>query len=557
MTSTPYRSAAVVALSLLSFTHPATAAEPAPLKKDKLQIVFLMGQSNMVGMADIGTACYLAQPQYTPPREVILKKTESFDWNNLYWQGVRYYQGPHELEKKLESLVDSRETLRSLWRSRVNGKNWNPQWGEKPVIKNRDDMYAFLDKKLDEAGIYQDMAKILDGPENRFPMEKAYEEVTNRDKSNAEQIQRVRDIFLNSPENRDFDAFLAGVNEAKKSKNNSRTPEETRRWVAELGKKSVGLPIAKHNYIFDHGAFASSDAVSNTEATAQGPLSIGWGAGPTLIGPEYAVGITLERLVDAPILLVKCAWGNTAVREAWRPDSLDGIETPAEKAQREAWNAGETANAKEEGREPKLREAKKKRDKLSWSWSMAMPAVKKVLENPGAYHPEYDPEKGYDIAGMVWFQGYSDIGNQAYGEQLEEMFKWFRKEINAPNMPIVCGTVGVGQYNHTAFKGEVNGGMVQAAESPALKGSVDVVNTARYFPHELQMLIQTLNSMDKKSPEFNQLKSLHEKINSNQGFHYYGSAKFHLLAGDAFARSLANMMAGGKPAILDEANTTK
>ena len=103
MTSTPYRSAAVVALSLLSFTHPATAAEPAPLKKDKLQIVFLMGQSNMVGMADIGTACYLAQPQYTPPREGILKKTASFDWNNLYWQGVRYYQGPHPLAKQLAS----------------------------------------------------------------------------------------------------------------------------------------------------------------------------------------------------------------------------------------------------------------------------------------------------------------------------------------------------------------------------------------------------------------------------------------------------------------------
>jgi hypothetical protein len=109
-------------LSLLVFPLGLTAADPMPadtkpLSKDKLQIVFLMGQSNMVGLADIGTSWYLTQPLYVPPRDLMLKKSESFDWNNLYWQGVRYYQGPPELEKELARLVDAREE------SRPNGAN--------------------------------------------------------------------------------------------------------------------------------------------------------------------------------------------------------------------------------------------------------------------------------------------------------------------------------------------------------------------------------------------------------------------------------------------------
>ena len=60
--------------------HPASA-EQAPLKKEKLQIVICLGQSNMVGVADVKTAWYLTQPQYVPPREACLTKSRFFDWN--------------------------------------------------------------------------------------------------------------------------------------------------------------------------------------------------------------------------------------------------------------------------------------------------------------------------------------------------------------------------------------------------------------------------------------------------------------------------------------------
>lgn len=544
--------------------------EAKKINKKKLQIVFLFGQSNMVGMAEVKTAWYLTQPQYIPPKDIALRKSEIFNWSDLYWQGVRTFEGPQEMKDQLKKLIKERQDSRAKWRGRINSKTrpWNEsEWGPKPEIKNRDDMYAFLDKKAVEEGIYARMKKILDSPENKFPAEKAYEEIINRDKYNSEYIKRVREIYLNGTKAENFDVFNTEVKKvlsSRKMANKKRQKkvegypeaEEDRAVIAELALKYLNMPISQKTYLTGYGAIAGSKGKGITSET-QGPLSVGYGAGITKIGPEYAVGTTLEHLTDAPILLVKCAWGNTTLKDAWRPGSLDGVETPTEKAMRDEWNKQEIAKAEKEGRKPKLRDAPKPKGKLAWCWSMALPFVKKVLADPGKYYPNYDPEVGYDIAGMVWFQGYSDAGNKAYGEELVEMIKWFRKEINAPNMPVVCGTMGVSGYNHTAYSNDVNSGMVYASQVPELKGTVDVVNTARYFPAELALLIKGLHSYKKYGPEYNKLKAIHMLANSNKGFHYFGSAKFHILAGDAMARRLANLMTGGKPKIDSEINMNK
>ena len=56
-----------------------SADEKSAIKKEKLQIVFLFGQSNMVGLADARTAWYMTQPQYAPPREMAVKKSRYCD----------------------------------------------------------------------------------------------------------------------------------------------------------------------------------------------------------------------------------------------------------------------------------------------------------------------------------------------------------------------------------------------------------------------------------------------------------------------------------------------
>lgn len=144
------------------------------------------------------------------------------------------------------------------------------------------------------------------------------------------------------------------------------------------------------------------------------------------------------------------------------------------------------------------------------------------------------------------------MNNTAYGELLAEMIKYLRKKVNAPNMPVVCGTLGMSAFKNAAFSNPVNKGMLQASQMPDLKGTVDVVNTAPYYPLEFDLLKQVRDNTEKDSPEYNKAMTMTKRATSNKGFHYHGSAKCFLLMGDAMGRSLANLMAGGEPMINKE-----
>lgn len=546
-------STAVLAAALCFLTFHSASAEQAPIKKEKLQIVFCFGQSNMVGLADVKTAWYLTQPQYVPPRDACLTKSRYFDWN-FYWSGVRYYEGPRKAE--LNELVEAREKSRMKWRQRVKGVNgivWDEAaWGPKPNEKGgRTTMYAFLDEKAEQEGIYKRIAEILDSPENKFTVSDAYNELANREKEITAEVQRVRDIYLKGTKPENFDAFDAEVAAAVKDKSliiktgkNAAFPdaEKHRATYAEMARKHLNLPIAERTRIFGYGAIAGSEG-EGIKSTTHGPLSVGYGGAPSLIGPEYGLGITLERLVDAPILLVKCSWGNTSLSSAWRPWSLDGVETPIEKATREASNKEQAEIAKNEGREFTPRPAPAPTGKPGWCWDLAMPQIEKVLADPGKYHPGYDPRTGYEVAGLVWFQGYSDLGNPAYGELLAQMIRDFREKVKTPDMPFVCGTLGMSGFKSSAFANEVNAGMLAVSKMPEFSNTVGVVNTCPFFPQEFDLLKQVMDAYPPESPEHKQALLMNQRAVSEKGFHYHGSAKFFLLNGDALARKLAGLMA--------------
>lgn len=539
--------------ALYFLTAPAGIAGETPLKKEKLQIIFCLGQSNMVGLADMKTAWYLTQPQYVPPREACLAKSRYMDWN-FYWSGVRYYEGPRKAE--LDALVDAREKSRMKWRQRVRGANgiqWDEAaWGPKPDAKGgRPVMYAFLDEKAEQEGIYKSISEILDSPENKFTVSDAYNELANREKEITAEVQRVRDIYLNGAKPEDFDAFDAEVAAAVKDKSLVlKVPkgsvftdaEKHRAAYAEMARKHLKMPVAERARIFGYGAIAGSEG-EGIKSTTHGPLSVGYGGAPNLIGPEYGLGITLERLVDAPILLVKCSWGNTALSSAWRPWSLDGVETPIEKATREAFNKEQAELAKKEGREFTPRPAPAATGGPGWCWGLAMPQIEKVLADPGKYHPGYDPKVGYEVAGLVWFQGYSDLGNPAYGELLAQMIRDFREKVKTPDMPFVCGTLGMTGFKNSAFANDVNAGMFAVSKMPEFAGTVGMVNTCPFYPLEFDLLPQVMKSYPPDSPEHKEALLMKQRAVSEKGFHYHGSAKFFLLNGDALARSLAGLMA--------------
>jgi len=168
------------------------------------------------------------------------------------------------------------------------------------------------------------------------------------------------------------------------------------------------------------------------------------------------------------------------------------------------------------------------------------------------YSGEYTGEvvwEGEKGVGLVWFQGYSDKDNAAYGELFAQLIKDFRKKVKTPKMPVVCGSLGMAGFKTEAFSEAANRGMLEASQMPDLVGTVDVVNTAPFFPLELNLLKQVMKSFEKGSPEYEEALMIQKRATSNKGFHYHGSAKCFILMGDAMGTSLANLMAGGEPAI--------
>ena len=94
-----------------------------------------------------------------------------------------------------------------------------------------------------------------------------------------------------------------------------------------------------------------------------------------------------------------------------------------------------------------------------------------------------------------------------YSQLLACLIRDLRKDLNAPNMPFVTGVIGVG--------GETKGDNTEA------------------FRNAMAAIKDKALSEDEKY--------LLKNGSSNQGFHYYGSAKFFAQAGQAFAEAMAGM----------------
>jgi alpha-galactosidase len=252
------------------------------------------------------------------------------------------------------------------------------------------------------------------------------------------------------------------------------------------------------------------------ETIKEGKLTAGFGARNDTIGPEFMFGITMEKLHDEPILLIKTAWGGKSLHADFRPPS-----------------------ATSEG--------------AGKYYALMIDHVKRVLADPKKIVPTYDPKEGYELAGFVWFQGWNDLvdqkaypnrgqpgGYDRYTENLAHFIRDVRKDLGAPKLPFVIGVLGVnGPVNtfttprYKPIYQSFRDAMAAPAAMPEFKGNVAAVLTEDFWDHKLG------EARDKKdrSPEEEEIA----KGASNQGFHYYGAAKFFAPAGKAFAEALDAM----------------
>ena len=66
------------------------------------------------------------------------------------------------------------------------------------------------------------------------------------------------------------------------------------------------------------------------EAVLQGKVKVGYGFDAERIGPEYAFGITMDKALEEPVLIIKTAWGGKSLAVDFRPPSAGPYEPSAQ-----------------------------------------------------------------------------------------------------------------------------------------------------------------------------------------------------------------------------------
>jgi len=319
-------------------------------------------------------------------------------------------------------------------------------------------------------------------------------------------------------------------------------------------------------------------SIGSSDSEKSGRLTAGFGAeakGPK-IGPEFTFGLYAQKKLKQPILIIKTAWGGKSIHTDFRPPSAGAYK----------FNENQVAQLKKQGKD--LDEAKAARAKVTGHYYRLMTQhVHKVLSDIKRVYPEYDEQQGYELAGLVWFQGWNDMvdrgvypnrdksgGYDDYSKVLTHFIRDVRKDLKAPQLPFVIGVMGAGgpiskytpdQKRYAAIHQNFRDAMAGPAKLPEFKGNVTAVLTENYWDNELHQLRyrdsrikRAVNAMQKagditKQEAAEMQKSLRMKkfterelrvlstATSNFEFHYLGCAKILAGIGKGFAEAVCEM----------------
>ena len=260
--------------------------------------------------------------------------------------------------------------------------------------------------------------------------------------------------------------------------------------------------------------YISSIADRNRKSGKLGP---GYGASADKIGPEYGFGLSIAQKIEGPILLIKTSWGGKSLNYNFRPPSagayeLNEKEKASDKADEIEKNAG-------------------------LNYRMMNEAIHKVLDNLEEYHPAYEKDAGYEIAGFVWFQGFNDQFapefRDNYKDNMIDFIRDVRAEYKVPNMPFVIGVLGTPVTAEKVAENKVSVGQREAAKEMGKDNYVASVESYTEYSHFSNKVFQ------KGWP-----KHYHEwdTVGSDRPYHYLGSGAFFVRLGDSFANSMHDLI---------------
>ncbi|RMG04885.1 MAG: sialate O-acetylesterase [Planctomycetota bacterium] len=243
-----------------------------------------------------------------------------------------------------------------------------------------------------------------------------------------------------------------------------------------------------------------------------GRLTVGFGANDEKIGPELFFGHVVGDYFENPVLIVKAAWGGKSLDVDFRPPSAGGEVGPY--------------------------------------YTQTIDIVKQAVAALPEIIPDYS-DRGYEIAGFVWFQGWNDYVNAdrvaAYEKNLACFIRDLRKDLGVPNAPFVVGQLGVGgeeSAQENQRMADIRKAQAAVADYPEFKGNVASVPTWKYWDKIAADLVKTYWIKRKwTNPEAQQKFS---KMGNQPPYHYLGNAKIFSLIGYAFGEAMVDLLDSAK-----------
>ena len=266
--------------------------------------------------------------------------------------------------------------------------------------------------------------------------------------------------------------------------------------------------------------------VWTTDGERYGNLKPGYGANDVKLGPELGFGWVMGERFDEQVLLIKTCWGGRSVKRDFLPPSAEMPPAPEleEELKRARKKAPDTTME-----DIKARYGKAYRDMLAH--------VSEVLTNLKEYFPGYDARRGYELAGFVWFQGWNDMVDRSqreekyagYTERLALLIEDVRKDLRAPELPVIIGELGAGK------QGDFQAAQEAVAKRPQFQSNVKFVKTRDFWEPEVERMS---NEGVWKGPDWVTFYN----VGSNRAYHYLGSAKIYYRMGMAFAEGMTELL---------------
>lgn len=231
------------------------------------------------------------------------------------------------------------------------------------------------------------------------------------------------------------------------------------------------------------GAWRAREDVQIWFLERQGALAPGFGSNENTIGPELGFGCIVGDAFEAPILLIKLAWGGKSLGRDFRPPSAGGDVGPY--------------------------------------YDTLISRTREVLSGAGTLFPQL-ADRNFKLTGFGWHQGWNDRVNQQLNDEYEENLANFirdlRHDLDAPGLPFVVAETGMSGHEEEHPRAlSLMAAQAAVAEYDEFRGNVAFVGTRDFY----------------RPPEVSP---------SGQQYHWNSNAETYYLIGEAMGQAMLDLI---------------